>query len=185
MGKGTRSEIRPEMSRRWAETLLSDERSAAERTLDPVTESLPAWPSGGGPEWRGFPAAPAYASAVRQMVQAAAIDRMVSPDDTADIVLATSEAFANAVRHGDCGPEDAVWISQQWRPEAVTLRLRYRGAPFAPDIPDLPSPDATSGRGRVIMNRLLDQVSYQFRDGWTEVTLARRLRRGDPTAVPG
>jgi anti-sigma regulatory factor (Ser/Thr protein kinase) len=180
MGKGTASKIRLETLRRW------DDRGGMERTLDPVTESMPAWPTEGGPEWRGFPAAPAYASAVRQMIQAAAIDRMVSPDDTADLILATSEAFANAVRHGDCGPEDAVWISQHWRPDAVTLRLRYRGAPFAvDDAPGLPAPDATSGRGRAIMDRLLDQVEYRFRDGWTEVTLARRLRRAQRTAVPG
>jgi anti-sigma regulatory factor (Ser/Thr protein kinase) len=164
MGKGTASKIRLETLRRW------DDRGGMERTLDPVTESMPAWPTEGGPEWRGFPAAPAYASAVRQMIQAAAIDRMVSPDDTADLILATSEAFANAVR----------------QPDAVTLRLRYRGAPFAvDDAPGLPAPDATSGRGRAIMDRLLDQVEYRFRDGWTEVTLARRLRRAQRTAVPG
>lgn len=179
MGKGSASEIRPVGRERW------EPYGGAERTLDPVTERFPAWPSEESAEWRGFPAAPAFASAVRRLVQGTAIDRMICPEDTADIVLAASEAFANAVRHGESGPGDAIWICQQWRPGEVTIRLRYRGAPFPVESLELPTPDATSGRGRYIMSRLLDQVEYRFRGGWTEVTLARRLRRAEPVAFPG
>lgn len=134
-------------------------------------------------EWRGYPATPAFSSAVRQAVQSAAIDRMVRPEDTADIVLAISEAFANAVRHGNSGPEDAVWLAQEWRPEEVTIRLRYRGAPFAADSPELPPSDSPRGRGRYLMSRLMDRVEYRFTDGWTEVELARRLHPAGWAAV--
>lgn len=178
MGKGIATTMRPGTSGQ------GEERGGLERTLDPVAEPLPAWPEAGEQEWRGFPATPAFASAVRQSIQAAAIDRMVCPEDTADLVLATSEAFANAVRHGACGPEDAVWLAQQWRPDGVTIRLRYRGAPFAAEAPGLPPSAAASGRGRYIMNRLMDQVEYRFAGGWTELTLTHRLRRSERAAAP-
>jgi anti-sigma regulatory factor (Ser/Thr protein kinase) len=134
-------------------------------------------------EWLGYPATHGFGSVVRQSLQAAAIDRMVCPEDTADLVLATSEAFANAVRHGDSGPGDTVWICQDWRPGEVTLHLRYRGAPFPAEPPHLPAPEATSGRGRYIMSRLMERVAYRFWDGWTEVTLSRPLRRAERTAL--
>lgn len=179
MGNGIAAKRRSGTSR------IREERGGVERTLDPVTERFPAWPDEEGQEWRGFPAAPAFASAVRQSIQAAAIDRMVCPEDTADLVLAASEAFANAVRHGDSGPDDAVWLAQCWRPGGVTIRLRYRGAPFAAEAPGLPASDAGSGRGRYIMDRLMDQVEYRFADGWTDLTLTRRLRRAEQAAAPG
>jgi anti-sigma regulatory factor (Ser/Thr protein kinase) len=135
-------------------------------------------------EWRGYPATLAFGSAVRQAIQAAAIDRMVCPDDTADIVLAASEAFANAVRHGNSSPGDAVWLCQQWGTEEVTLRLRYRGAPFEADELHFRDADRLQGRGRTIMHRLLDHVEYRFADGWTEVELVRRLRPARRLGAP-
>jgi len=159
--------------------------TGTERTLDPVAERLPAPLAESQAPWCGYPAAMPFASALRQSLQAAAIDRMVCPDDTADLVLAVSEAFANAIRHGESDPEDMVWVCQEWQPEAVTLRLRYRGAPFPAEPPTLPALDATSGRGRYIMSRLMDRVEYRFQDGWTEVTLARRLQRPERAAVRG
>lgn len=128
------------------------------------------------PMWRAFPADLAYGSAVRQAIQSAAIDRMVPPDDTADLVLAVSEAFTNAVRHGTCRTGDCVWMAVDWKPSEATIQMRYLGDHFEVEEPALPPESSHRGRGRYIMNRLLDQVEYRFEEPWTELRMLRRFR---------
>jgi anti-sigma regulatory factor (Ser/Thr protein kinase) len=144
------------------------ETVSVERTLDP-TATWEGWRIR-GPEaiWRAFPADLAYGSAVRQALQSAATERLV---------LAVSEAFTNAVRHGNCRPGDCVWLAVQWRPGEVAIRMRYLGERFEVEEPVLPPVGSQHGRGRYIMSRLLDSVEYRFEGPWTELRLARRLQQ--------
>jgi anti-sigma regulatory factor (Ser/Thr protein kinase) len=153
------------------------EAASIERTLEP-TATWEGWrPRGADAIWRAFPAELAYGSAIRQAIQCAAIDRRISPEDTADLVLAVSEAFTNAVRHGNCRPGDCVWLAIQWLPSAVAIRMRYPGEQFEVHDPVLPPVGSQQGRGRYIMSRLLDSVEYRFEGPWTELRLARRFQQ--------
>jgi anti-sigma regulatory factor (Ser/Thr protein kinase) len=179
MQRGTASNIEP------AEERQATAGAEVETTLG-VTESVtaagfraawgPAPAEGGAPGWRAFPADLAYGSAVRHAIQGAATERLIPPDDTADLVLAVSEAFNNAVRHGNCRPEDCVWVTARWDPAEVTIELRYRGEPFPAEEPSLPPASSPRGRGRYIMNRLMDAVEYRFDAPWTELRMLRRFR---------
>jgi anti-sigma regulatory factor (Ser/Thr protein kinase) len=151
-----------------------------DRTIQGNGAPAPASSGGAEPTWRAFPADLAYGSAIRQTIQGAAIDRMVSPDDTADLVLAVSEAFTNAVRHGSCRAGDCIWMAVEWGAEVATIHLRYLGDRFDTEEPALPPASSQQGRGRYIMSRLLDVIEYRFEEPWTELRMSRRFqyRRG-------
>jgi anti-sigma regulatory factor (Ser/Thr protein kinase) len=159
----------PEWSEAWDSDLTLADRDSPEalRAVVPLRD---------GP-WSGerfqVPAELAYGTAVRRQIQNLTTDQGIAPADTADLVLAVSEAFNNAVRHGRSGPQDAIEVALQVSPEQVFLELRYRGDPFVAGTPELPPPTASSGRGRYIMARLLDQVEYHFDPPWTLVRLVK------------
>ncbi|WP_017615571.1 ATP-binding protein [Nocardiopsis salina] len=85
-----------------------------------------------------------------------------------DILLAVSEAGANAVEHG--GPAPDYTVEAELGPRWCEVRVSHTGrAPdeahlaerFANDPVPLPSPDAESGRGIVLMRYLMDEVAFQ------------------------
>ncbi|MBE3000937.1 ATP-binding protein [Nocardiopsis sp. HNM0947] len=85
-----------------------------------------------------------------------------------DILLAVSEAGANAVEHG--GPAPDYTVEAELGPRWCEVRISHTGrAPdeahlaerFANDPVPLPSPEAESGRGIVLMRYLMDEVAFQ------------------------
>jgi anti-sigma regulatory factor (Ser/Thr protein kinase) len=107
----------------------------------------------------------------------------MSPSDTADLVLAVSEAFNNAVRHGTSEPQDVIELSLRINAREAEVELRYRGEPFAVGVPELPPPTSASGRGRYIMSMLLDQVDYVFEPPWTAVRMLKLYNRANTPRV--
>ncbi|MFL1378400.1 MULTISPECIES: ATP-binding protein [unclassified Nocardiopsis] len=99
-----------------------------------------------------------------------------------DFLLATSEACANAVEHGGSTPDYRVdaEIDRHW----CEVRISHTGR--APDSealaarftserpPPLPGLDSESGRGILLMRRLMDEVSFE---GEPRVTVLLRKRR--------
>lgn len=85
-----------------------------------------------------------------------------------DILIAVSEAGANAVEHGDPAPDYTV--EAELGPRWGEVRISHTGrAPdnarlaerFANETVPLPGPEAESGRGIVLMRYLMDEVAFQ------------------------
>jgi anti-sigma regulatory factor (Ser/Thr protein kinase) len=159
---------------------------------DDAWENNVALTDGGGPAalqeilplqdmaWSGdrfqVPADLAYGTMVRRRIQSLATDHAMSPDDTADLVLAVSEAFNNAVRHGTSGPEDPIEFTVRFAEGTATIELRYLGESFPIQTPSLPAESSSNGRGRYIMAMLLDRMDYRFDAPWTVLRLAKQYR---------
>jgi anti-sigma regulatory factor (Ser/Thr protein kinase) len=154
-------------------TLAERDTPTALTTIVPLRDG--PWP---GQRFH-VPANLAYGTAVRRQIQGVATDHFLSPADTADLVLAVSEAFNNAVRHGTSGAEDSIEFRLQFEDGKAGIELRYLGEPFNAGTPDLPPPTAASGRGRYIMSMLLDQIDYRFDNPWTILRLVKNFRIHD------
>lgn len=100
--------------------------------------------------------------------------------------LAIREAVANGVQHGNQEkPEKRVAVSFVLEAEAISIRIEDEGEGF--DLASLPDPLAPEnlfkprGRGILLMNSFMDDVSFEF-DGkrGTAVTLRKSLAPADP-----
>ncbi len=112
---------------------------------------------------------------MRQAVLAALMGLFAGPEEAADMVLAASEAFNNAIRHGSMGAGDQVGMAIETVGMELTVSMEYRGEPFMLAPPTLPEATDPHGRGRYLMEQLTDQVSYEFFDEWTRVRLCKRI----------
>lgn len=88
-----------------------------------------------------------------------------------DFVLAVSEAFSNAVRHGVRSAAGRVEALVEITATAGRVVLTYPGEPFTLDDPRLPDPASTGGRGRYLIKLLVDRVDYTFNAGMTHAEL--------------
>jgi serine/threonine-protein kinase RsbW len=91
-------------------------------------------------------------------------------DATADIVLATSEAAANAIEHGS-GTERGVSVVGRVVDGVISIVIRDHG------IWREPGPPSNRGRGLTIMRHVMDNVAIEPEDGGTIVRLERALAR--------
>ncbi|HTE20961.1 MAG TPA: ATP-binding protein, partial [Armatimonadota bacterium] len=80
-------------------------------------------------------------------------------------------AFTNAVRHGTSTAGSLIEASIRVSPSGCHVALCYLGEPFEAPPARLPDCHATGGRGRYLMDVLVDRVQYRFRDGITEIEL--------------
>jgi anti-sigma regulatory factor (Ser/Thr protein kinase) len=116
---------------------------------------------------------------MRQFVRHVASPRL-SAEAVDDLVLAAGEAFNNAVHHGRPEPDARIHVRALSADQGVELVFDYPGDPFEVEAqPDAPSPLQDRGRGRFLMELLVDQVRYRFNDGRTEVVLVKRMPRAN------
>lgn len=100
--------------------------------------------------------------------------------------LAIREAVANGVQHGNKEePEKRVTVSFVLEREELSIRIQDEGEGF--DLDGLPDPLAPEnlfkprGRGILLMNSFMDDVSFEFDgDRGTAVTLRKRVPPTDP-----
>jgi anti-sigma regulatory factor (Ser/Thr protein kinase) len=116
------------------------------------------------------------AVAMRHAVGAALQGMGGGPEETADMVLAASEAFNNAIGHGSMESDDHLWVGIDSIGMELVVTLAYRGAPFPVLPPSLPQAHQSHGRGRYLMQQLTDRVTYSFERDCTYVELRKRLR---------
>jgi serine/threonine-protein kinase RsbW len=119
-----------------------------------------------------LPAVPASARAARSIVRDAATEAGLEDDRAWDLMLATSEAFANAIRHG-----------RAWANECILLTTEpCAGGGLRVEVTDCgtfdsrlePTPiDATSGRGIPIIAAVVDRIEVQNGNGRTLVRFER------------
>ena len=108
------------------------------------------------PVSKNFPALPSALHEVRKFVREQAENAGLSPATVNDVVLAVSEACANAVLHSGSTDMDVEW---RRTPECVEIAIRDRGR-FVRLVP-IPEFDRTSGHGIPLMMALMDEVGVR------------------------
>jgi serine/threonine-protein kinase RsbW len=98
----------------------------------------------------------------------------VTEDCVSDILLAVSEACANAVRHG--GPANRYEVTAVIGEGRCELRIIDRG-PGLVSMPErYPAGDTENGRGILIMQSVVDEIAFDITPGrGTTVRLRKEL----------
>ena len=96
---------------------------------------------------------------LRSEVRSRADEAGVTPERTAEVVLAASEAAANTLRHTDYGGELRTWIDGGVFVCEVTDRGHIKDAHLTGRL--APPSDAPGGRGLWLMNQLCDLVELR------------------------
>jgi serine/threonine-protein kinase RsbW len=98
----------------------------------------------------------------------------VTEDCVSDILLATSEACANAVRHG--GPAKRYHVLATIGEGRCELRVVDRGEGLDAIPRQYPPSDVENGRGILIMKAVVDEISFDITPGrGTTVRLSKEL----------
>lgn len=114
-----------------------------------------------------LPAEPASGAAARSIVSEAAADVGLDAERAWELVLATSEAFANAVQHGKPWPNECILLSTE--PCAQGLRVEVTDCGNFDSQLEPAALDATSGRGVQIIAAIVDRLEVQNGNGRTLV----------------
>jgi anti-sigma regulatory factor (Ser/Thr protein kinase) len=118
-----------------------------------------------------LPAAASSAGEARSIVSDAAAEAGLDPTGIRDLMLATSEAVANAVLHGEAWPNGCILL--RTGPCAGGLRVEVCDCgTFDSELEPAPL-DATCGRGVLIIAAVVDHVEVLSRNGSTRVCFER------------
>ena len=120
-----------------------------------------------------LPAAPASLPKARSIVGEAAAEIGLDGDGTWDLMLATSEAVANAVQHGEAWPNQCILLTTE--PCARGLRVEVSDCGIFDSTLEPAPLEATSGRGIPIIAAIVDRLEVQNGDGRTRVRFERHL----------
>jgi len=126
------------------------------RTLEPVSLDLL------------LQARPECSAAVRRNLRAWLEGLGASDDDVFEIVIAASEAFANAVEHPRAPTRDAVELEARLVAGCVTVRVRDYGSWQHKRL-------RPGGRGFLLMRTLMDSVELDCQANGSVITLRRHL----------
>jgi anti-sigma regulatory factor (Ser/Thr protein kinase) len=118
-----------------------------------------------------LPAEPTSAALARRAIREAARDAKLGPIDTSDVVLATSEAVANAIEHGSPRSDDVVRLRIRLDPGSITVEVGDNGRFPAPATSD----ERNRGRGLPLIGMLSDLVELDPRADGTVVRFAKHL----------
>ena len=125
-----------------------------------------------------LPATPASAQAARSIVREAAAEAGLEGDLVWDLMLASTEAFTNAIQHGKPWPNDCVLFATEPCPRGLRVEVCDLGS-F--ESPLEPAPlEATSGRGMQIIAALVDRFEVRNGDGHTLVGFEKHRGRASP-----
>ena len=119
-----------------------------------------------------LPAAPESGSLARAIVRETASELRLDMFTTWELMLATSEAFANAVEHG-----------QACDPRGIRVRVESQGAQLAVEVSDCGGPGrrgptkarGEGGRGMQIIAAIMDHLEVVRDAGGTRVRFGKRL----------
>ena len=120
-----------------------------------------------------LPAAPASAPEARAIVRAAASELRLDGPTTWELMLATTEAVANAVEHGKpCDPR-GIYVCFEARGGTVGVEVRDCGC--FPLEPRSRKPDEQGGRGMPIIATIMDRLEVAPSSETTRVRFEKRL----------
>jgi anti-sigma regulatory factor (Ser/Thr protein kinase) len=120
-----------------------------------------------------LPAAPSSAPEARAVVRAAASELRLDGSTTWDLMLATTEAVANAIEHGEpCEPRGI-----RLRLEAAdgTIGIEVCDCGCFPTLPRSNKPDQQGGRGMPIIATIMDKLEVAPSSDVTRVRFEKRL----------
>ena len=121
---------------------------------------------------RSIPADPHRIASLRTELRGWLVTRGVDEESRDALLLALSEAVANAIEHGYRGTaHGVVTLTATVSGEAVVLRVRDHGSWREPR-----GDDPARGRGLFLIGEVTDAMEID-RDGGTTVTMRRRLAR--------
>lgn len=129
---------------------------------------------------QSFRAHPAQLARIREHIRALAGGSGVPPRRLEDLILAVSEAAANAIVHSGSDRIDVGWEA---KPEVIVVEVRDRGV-FRKHVA-MPEVEGVGGHGIPLMMALLDEVSV--REGTTRSpgTVVRMVLRLGSQAATG
>lgn len=120
---------------------------------------------------RWLPATPASARVARSIVREAATEAGLDGDCTWDLMLATSEAFSNAVQHGRAWTNRCILLTTEPCPGGLRVEVTdcgsFNGGPDPTPI------DSTTGRGIPLIAAVVDRLEVQNGNGRTLVRFER------------
>jgi anti-sigma regulatory factor (Ser/Thr protein kinase) len=122
-----------------------------------------------------LPAAPESAPLARAIVREAAVEHGLDGESTWDLMLATTEAVANAILHGTaCDVSEGKGILLRVIPchDGLCVEVCDCGQFDSELVP--PAPDATSGRGIPIIAAVVDQFAIVPHACQTRVRFGKR-----------
>ncbi len=120
-----------------------------------------------------LPAAPASAPEARAIVRDAASELRLDGSTTWDLMLATTEAVANAVEHGEPCESRGIYLCLEARDGAIGIEVRDCGC--FPLEPRTPKPDRQGGRGMPIIATIMDKLEVAPSRDATRVRFEKRL----------
>jgi serine/threonine-protein kinase RsbW len=120
-----------------------------------------------------LPAVPASARVARSIVREAAAEVGLNGDRAWDLMLATTEAFANAIQHGRAWANECILITTEPCVGGLRVEVTDCGS-FNSTLEPTPI-DATSGRGIPIIAAVVDRLEVQNGNGRTLVRFERHV----------
>jgi serine/threonine-protein kinase RsbW len=121
-----------------------------------------------------LPAAPASAPEARAIVRAAASELKLDGSTTWELMLATTEAVANAIEHGEpCDPL-GIYLRLETGDGTIGVEVRDCGGCF-PRKARSAKPDEQGGRGMPIIATIMDKLEIVPSTGVTRVLFEKRL----------
>jgi serine/threonine-protein kinase RsbW len=121
-----------------------------------------------------LPSAPASASKARALVRDAASRLRLDGSTTWQLMLATTEAVANAIEHGKpCDPR-GIFLRLEALDGTFEVEVRDCGGCF-PAQPRSMKPDLQGGRGMPIIAAIMDKLEILPSTGLTRVRFEKRL----------
>jgi serine/threonine-protein kinase RsbW len=121
-----------------------------------------------------LPAAPEGAPVARAIVRDEAAGLGLDPNTTYELMLATTEAFANAVEHGKPCDARGILMSMDVEDGRVGVEIVDCGGCF-PDVPRTNKPVGRGGRGLPIIWAVMDDFEVVPEHETTRVRFQKRL----------
>jgi serine/threonine-protein kinase RsbW len=119
-------------------------------------------------------AAPEAVSRARAIVRELASELRLDDATTWELMLATSEAFANAVEHGQACDRRGIFLRAEIRDGKLGVEVADCGGSFASGH-DARKPRGEGGRGLRIIAAIMDQLEVVRDAGATRVRFAKQL----------
>ena len=121
-----------------------------------------------------LPSAPASATEARALVRDAASELRLDGPTTWELMLATTEAIANAVEHGEpCDPR-GIFLRLEASDSSFDVEVRDCGGCYPADSRSS-KPDEQGGRGISIIAAIMDRLEIVPSTGLTRVRFGKRV----------
>ena len=121
-----------------------------------------------------LPSAPASATEARALVRDVASELRLDDPTTWELMLATTEAIANAVEHGEPGDRRGIFLRLEAIDGSFEVEVRDCGGCYPADSPST-KPDEQGGRGMSIIAAIMDRLEIVPSTGLTRVRFEKRV----------